>query len=99
MEEYEIEISDIKSMASILHELGFYADFSVKKHRTSYRLKDTLFEFDKYLDEYDYIPEFLEIEVKQSESFQFYINKLNLEDYMIIPWSFFDIATYYQEKL
>jgi adenylate cyclase class 2 len=61
-EEREVAVSDFDVMREILESTGFSAWLEMRKIRTTYELGRLRLEFDRYLDAYDYIPEFLEIE-------------------------------------
>jgi adenylate cyclase class IV len=78
-------------MQAILQDLGLSATESMKKHRVSYQLDDVHFDFDQYLDEYAFIPEFMEIEAKNASTIRQYAKKLGfdfdqyLDEYAFIP--------------
>ncbi len=78
-EEIETEVSNFEKTKKIIELLGFQETLSMKKLRTTYKLKNTLFEFDKYLEKYDYIPEFLEIESTDSETIYKYVELLGFK--------------------
>jgi predicted adenylyl cyclase CyaB len=96
--EYEIEISDFSVAEEILKGLGCFPELSVKKHRESYQLNQVHFELDKHLDEYNYIPWFLEIETKDKETLSAYIHKLGFTKDQCKSWSFFEVADHYKTK-
>jgi len=95
MEEYEVALADLLTMRKILENLGMSVFNRMTKHRTSYELEGTHFEFDKYEGDHSYIPEFLEIESKDSQTIYEYARLLNLKLDDIKPWSVKDIADYY----
>jgi len=96
--EYEIEVSDFSKAETILKGIGCIPELSVKKHRESYELDNVHFELDKHLDEYEYIPWFLEIEAKDEETLSDYINKFGFSKDQCKSWSFFDVAEFYKKK-
>ena len=96
-EEKEVFVSDLDAMKSILKSLGFTAWLEMKKHRTTYELDGLHFELDKYLDEYGYIPEFLEIEGKDIETVYRYAGLLWLGEKDCRPWDAVQVAEYYKE--
>jgi predicted adenylyl cyclase CyaB len=59
-EEQEVVVSDFLTTRFILEAIGLSTRIEMSKHRTTYELGGTHFEFDKYSDAYAYIPEFLE---------------------------------------
>jgi predicted adenylyl cyclase CyaB len=95
MDEYEVTVSDLQTMRRILEFLGLSVFESTSKHRTSYELDGTYFEFDKYKGSYSHIPEFLEIEAKDNEIIQKYAHLLGLKPENIKPWSTKDLMDYY----
>jgi len=60
--EHQAEVSDFIEMQSMLEALGYVPWLEMKKHRTSFEWDGSYFELDRYHDEYEFIPEFLEIE-------------------------------------
>ncbi len=97
-DEYEVLVSDLENMKKILESLGLSAHARMRKHRTSYVLDGARFEFDKYLDEYDYIPEFLEIEAKNVNIIHKCARLLGYEIKECRPWSTTDLINHYSRK-
>ncbi len=73
-EEIELEISDINKMKKILLEMGFKS-FEVKKKRKHFVLGEISFE----IDDYGFIPQFLEIETKTKRDMVKICRKLDLD--------------------
>jgi len=96
--EYEVQVSDFDVMTQLWHSLGFTESRMLAKKRVSYHLHDVKFEFDKYLKEYDYIPEFLEIEARNIEEIYLYAKLLGFEEKDCKPWSWSDLVKYYEKK-
>lgn len=99
MNEYEVTVSDLQVMRRILEFLGLSVFDSMSKHRTSYELDGTYFEFDKYMGSYSHIPEFMEIEAKDSETIQKFARLLDLKPENIKPWSTKDLVDYYARRV
>jgi len=78
-EELEVEVSDFEISKEILKSLGFKIWKTAQKHRTSYSLENVHFEFDNYLGDYEFIPEFLEIEAKSIEEIYKFVKILGFE--------------------
>ena len=97
-QEYEVTVSDLESMKNILESLGLSVHAQMSKLRTSYVLNNVKFEFDKYLDEYDYIPEFLEIEANSIDTLYKYAKLLGFNIEECKPWSTLDLIKYYSKK-
>ncbi|MBI4919544.1 CYTH domain-containing protein [archaeon] len=95
LKEVEVEVSDLNKTKEILEELNLIPISSSRKLRTSYEIEGVKFEFDKYLDENDFIPEFLEIEAHDNIILHKYINLLGFSKEDCKPWSFFQIKEYY----
>ena len=96
--ECSVEISDLASMKQILENLGLRNTESMNKHRVSYTLNDTRFDFDKYSGKYDFIPEFLEIEAKTADTTQRYAELLGFRDKACLTWSTAELIQYYRNK-
>lgn len=97
-EEFEVKVSDFEETKKILESLGLTTWFDVKKTRVSYVLDDSHFEFDKYLEDYNFIPEFLEIEVKNEEDLYKQVEMLGFNKEDCVPWVFPELIDYYQKK-
>lgn len=97
-EEKEIEVSDFDTMRSILESVGFSRWLEMKKHRTSYELRGVHFEFDKYHEEYEYIPEFLEIEGTDVQTVLRYAEILGFRKQDCKPWDALQVAEYYSDR-
>ncbi|WP_455278173.1 class IV adenylate cyclase [[Eubacterium] cellulosolvens] len=96
--EYEVTVSDLDKMKDILESLGLSLHARMKKLRTSFVVNDVKFEFDKYLDEYNYIPEFLEIEANNIDILYEHTKLLGFTNEECKPWSTLDLINYYSEK-
>ena len=94
-EEQEVSVSDFAAMQSILGSLGFIPWIEMKKHRTTYEIAGVHFEFDKYLGEYGYIPEFLEIEADDIGAVLKYAGLLGFTKDDCKPWDAIEVARYY----
>jgi predicted adenylyl cyclase CyaB len=94
-EEKEVSVSDFDTMKSILESVGFSPWLEMKKHRTTYEVAGVHFEFDKYLDEHGYIPEFLEIEAGDVGTVLKYAELLGFAKEDCKPWDAVEVARYY----
>ncbi|MBU0666584.1 MAG: class IV adenylate cyclase [Nanoarchaeota archaeon] len=84
-DEYEVKVSDFETARTILDLLGAKEYATIRKHRTSYELSDAHIEFDKYLDEYEFVPEFLEIEAKNEKTVFHIAKKLGFQPEECLP--------------
>lgn len=96
--EFEVTVSDLESIRRVFEQLGFKEWLVVKKHRTSYELQGVNFELDKYLDAYDYIPEFLEVEARDMVTVFRYVKELGFRKEECLPWTFLDVAAHYSQN-
>lgn len=102
-EELELEVSDFASMKKILESLNLKQWRDVKKTRVSYKLKDALFEFDKYHEEFEYIPEFMEIEVMATDGKEAikkiyeYAAMLGIKKEQCLPWTLNELVKHYKK--
>lgn len=97
-EESEVGVTDFRTMRSILESIGLSSWLEMSKHRTSYRLGATHFEFDKYHDAYEYIPEFLEIESTDVETVYRHAEMLGFSREDCRPWDALEVADYYSGR-
>ena len=81
-DEHETPITDIESFAKVLEKYGMEKTREKKKHRISYKLEGI--EFD--IDNYENIPDFLEIEGPDGKTIQQWVQKLWLGDHEQMLW-------------
>ncbi len=91
-EEFEVEVSDFNKTKNILESLGLSEWLTMKKHRTTYILDNVRFEFDKHIDQYSFVPEFLEIEAKDIKTLYKYVELLGFKKEDCKPWTILDIV-------
>jgi len=97
MNEIETKISDFKNTLIILEKLGFKSSGKITKRRISYKLNSTKFEFDKHLNNYSFIPEFLEIESNNTKSIEKYAKVLGYKKEDMKPWGFRKVVKKYSK--
>jgi predicted adenylyl cyclase CyaB len=97
-EEREVIVSDFGVMREILESAGFSPWLEMRKTRTTYELGGLHFEFDRYLDAYDYIPEFLEIEGTNAGEIYRYAEMLGFVKEDCRPWDAVEVAEYYAKR-
>ncbi len=97
-EELEVSVSDFGMMRAILESTGFSPWLEMRKMRTTYELAGLHFEFDRYLDAYDYIPEFLEIEGTDVGEVYRHAEMLGFKREDCRPWDAVQVARYYSGR-
>ncbi len=85
-------------MQAILLELGLQVTEQLKKHRTSYTLSGVRFDIDRYLDRYQFIPEFLEIEANNIKQIHHYAKMLGYKAEDCLPWSIKELIEHYSKN-
>ncbi|MBU2637697.1 MAG: class IV adenylate cyclase [Nanoarchaeota archaeon] len=100
-EELEVEVSNFETMKKILESLNLKQWRDVRKTRVSYSMPGILFEFDKYHDEFEYVPDFMEIEVlaendedAMKKIFE-YAEKLGILKENCKPWTLNELVKHY----
>ena len=96
--EIEVEVSDFDKTRRLLEALGFVVDKEMRKKRSSYSIEDVHVEFDTYLGEYAFIPEFMEIEAKDEKTIFKYAKLLGFSPEQCKPWSLQDLVEHYKKK-
>jgi adenylate cyclase class 2 len=96
--EHNIEINDFETTKKVLELLKFDIKSSLKKRRISYKIDNVQIDFDKYLGEESYVPEFLEIESDNIETIFEFAKKLGFKKEDCKPWSGKDLANYYSKN-
>jgi adenylate cyclase, class 2 len=94
-EEIEIEVSDFEKMKLILSKIGFTNSINSEKHRTTYKLKNSLIE----IDEIKGIPTFLEVESPNEKEIKEIIELFGFENDKIKNWNGFKLLEYYGVKI
>lgn len=97
-EETEVEVSNFYDTKKILNSIGLKETASITKTRTSYKLNNTKFEFDKFHSPYDFVPEFLEIEAPTIEEVHHNANLLGFSKEDCKPWSQSEIIGHYKNQ-
>ncbi len=97
-EELCVKVDDISAAESILLRLGLKPDGKLLKHRTSYALGEIKVEFDRYLEEYAFVPEFLEIEGPDAEAIFKMAKKLGYSKDDCKPWTSSQLVEHYEKK-
>jgi adenylate cyclase class 2 len=96
--EYEVEVSDINEMKALLENLGFKArGKGAKKYRIAYAYKDVHFVIDRYMEEFDFIPVFLEIETEDVGLLYEMVELLGFKKEDCKAWSFKDLKKHYRK--
>lgn len=97
-EEYSVEVSNLKTMKRILENLSLSVTESMQKHRISYTLDKARFDIDRYLGDYEYIPEFMEIEAETPGLIFKYAERLGFKKENCLPWSTTELIQYYSRN-
>jgi len=97
-EETEVEVKDYETMKKIVESLGYSVYLELIKKRISYKLNGARFEFDNYLDNWEHVPEFMEIEAKNKEEIIKNAKLLGFEERDLKPWSGKEVERHYREK-
>jgi len=93
--EVEVEVSDFEKMKEILEALGLKVVIKNRKTRTIYELNGTHFALDKYKDEWDSIPEFLEIEAEDIATIDKYASELGFSKGDYKTWNMKGLVEHY----
>jgi len=97
-EEHEIEVSDYAEMKSILEFVGFKNIRHFRKTRESYKWGNVRIEFDKYHDDNEHIPWFMELESDNYTDLKNLLVKLQIAESETVKMDAFELTDYYQLK-
>jgi adenylate cyclase class IV len=97
-EEKEVAVADFAAMKEIFQSMGLSPWLEMKKHRTTFEIGAVHFEFDKYHGNYEYIPEFIEIEGPDTETVYRYAEKLGFGRKDCRPWDALEVAEHYSSR-
>ena len=97
-EEHETKVEDLEAMQRILTHLGYNTSLRMRKTRIQYDLQDPKAHIviDNYLDDYAYIPTFLEIEAPNQETVVTIAEQLGYSESDLNPMSAADLIRHYQ---
>uniref|UniRef100_A0A7C4UDT6 CYTH domain-containing protein n=1 Tax=candidate division WOR-3 bacterium TaxID=2052148 RepID=A0A7C4UDT6_UNCW3 len=98
MEEIEVEVDDLKKTELILLSIGLKIFEKVKKFRKSYEIDGVRIELERHLDDYSFIPDFIEIESEDTGKINEYLNILGFSMEDAKPWTIFDVIDYYKRR-
>ena len=97
-EEYSVEVSNLETMKKILENIGLKVTECMQKHRVSYTLDHTRFDIDRYVGNYGYIPEFMEIEGENVDLIHRHAGLLGFKAEDCLPWSTNELIQHYSFK-
>ncbi len=95
--EYTVQVDDFEKTLILLENLGLSVTQRMQKHRTSYKLDNVRFDIDRYSGDYEFIPEFLEIEGTIDE-IKMYAKTLGFQEKDCLPWSTDELVNHYLVK-
>ncbi|MBD3209450.1 CYTH domain-containing protein [Candidatus Woesearchaeota archaeon] len=98
LEEISVGIADVPSTLALLEQLGFHRKRDSRKRRISYRLGKVRFDFDQYLDDQSFVPEFVEIEAHNKAALKRVLYRLNIPDSKALSWTGNDVAKHYRKQ-
>lgn len=93
--EYETAVADFAQMRQILGQLGYRETLRLRKIRRQYKLPAAKILFDDYLNEHDWIPEFMEIETESREALEDLVTQLGLAPDQCLNWTTHDLIAHY----
>ncbi len=97
-EEFSVDVSSLEDMQKILENLGLFETENMLKHRVSFKLGNVRFDLDRYLEDYGFVPEFMEIEAESYDLINHYAELLGFSSKECLPWSTYDVIQYYSSK-
>jgi len=98
-EEKEIEVENYNKAKEILLAIGLIViKGTMTKHRVSYSLGKTHFEIETPLEEYSFIPPFMEIESESAKNIYKYAKILGYNEKDCLNWTGKDVINYYKKK-
>ncbi|MDO8646952.1 MAG: class IV adenylate cyclase [Candidatus Diapherotrites archaeon] len=93
-EEIEVNVPDFSRTQKILESIGLRLEKISKKHRLSYNIEKTHFEFDTFKG----IPTFLEIEAPSEKVLEKYVKLLGFKASDAKAWTGKEVLDYYANK-
>jgi adenylate cyclase class 2 len=97
-QEISVEVSDKEAMMHILRNLGINVTGEMEKQRVSFKLDNAQFDIDRYLGDYAFIPEFLEIEAENIDQIHKYAGAIGYKPEDCLPWSTDELIQHYRKE-
>lgn len=100
--ETEISVGNFDDTLAMFLKMGFLPKRKKlidEKHRVSYRLDAVRIEFDKQLADWDYVPEYMEIEAKSELELFAVLSKLSIPKEDALAWTGGDVRRYHEKEL
>jgi adenylate cyclase, class 2 len=98
-EEKEIQVSDYNTLKEIFLQIGLVIKKeTMKKHRVSYSLNKTHFEIETPIENYSFIPPFMEIESNSVENIYKNAKLLGYSEKDCLNWTDGDVIKFYKKK-
>lgn len=94
-EEYEVIVSDLDAMRTILEGLGLQPWLELRKCRVTYELGDAHVDLDEYRDDFGFIPAFLEIEAGDADTVLRCAQLLGFAPEDCRAWTALELAAHY----
>lgn len=97
-DESSVKVGDFAAACLLLEGLGFRTEKSYRKRRTSFLLNDARFEFDAFLDDFSFVPTFLEIESSSLDGVHQALSLLGISEEQALPWTGGEVISHYQKN-
>ena len=94
-EEYEAEVCRFEEMKTVLEGIGYTPWLEMRKQRTRYEIDGIHVELDRYCGQHTYIPEFLEIEGRDTKAIFNLAEALGFSKDDCRPWDITELIEYY----
>lgn len=99
--ETEVSVGEFDASVACFLKMGFLPkrkNLIDTKHRVSYRLDNVRIEFDKQLGDWDFVPEYMELEAKSEDDLFAVLSKLNISKDNALPWTGGDVRRLYTKE-
>ena len=96
-DEFSVRVADFDKACLLLEKLGFDDKRSYHKHRLSLLYDGIRFEFDTFMDEYAFVPPFLEIEASSEQEVHRALDIVELPKERAFSWTGGDIIRHYKK--
>lgn len=95
MKETEVMINDAEAMRTILRAIGLKEIGITRKMRTEYKWNNTKIVLDQYLDNYNFIPLFMEVEAENESEVALAVETLGYQLSDCKNWNTYELVKYY----
>lgn len=97
--EYSVKVDNLEETHQLLLNIGFFVKLEINKYRTTIKLEEGVeLVIDEYIDDYSFIPPFIEIEAPSKEKLIYWAEFFGYTEENFCSFDFYQLTEYYKNK-